>query len=293
MGNRLALCMRISGTIAAIILPAGTMMTSRPQAHAQTAPVEGTIRVTPAISSAVAGEPFAVYIVLEDLQHYGKLLYDDNRDTPPDREVASDGLAAFEFSIEYDDGVLSAGDVELGPWLDRTGRTFSCLSPTREVGRLAFGCFSPGPEPPGPQGSLTLATVTFLPLRAGSSPLLLDAELAGPLGSDEVPIDLAGGVVRIAAGAPDPAPAATNVLERTAVAQTQTAVAPLLATTETPESVLMDTQTPRQGGAVAAGGDSSSGGMLLLVLGVVVGAMVAAAAVTGSIVLWRRSREAA
>src|SRR3989304_2978042 len=101
--------MRISGTIPALILLAGALLLmADQQAQAQTPPVEGTIRVMPAISSAVAGEPFAVYIVLEDLEHYGKLLYDDNRDTIPDREVPSEGLAAFEFSIEYNEGVLSA-----------------------------------------------------------------------------------------------------------------------------------------------------------------------------------------
>ena len=178
--------------------------------------LEGTVRMMPPISSAPLQEgPFEVYVVLENLRHYGIILYDDDRDTVPERSVESTGLGAFEFTLEFDQSVVAVEAVERGPDLERTGRSFQCLPPREEPGKFSFGCLSVGSEPPGPQDSLTLATVTLRPLGRGSSPLLLEAGLAGPLG-DDVPVQAFGAVVRATGSlapartaAPTPTPATT------------------------------------------------------------------------------------
>jgi hypothetical protein len=140
--------------------------------------------------------PFTVFVVVEDLQHLGLVSYDDDRDTVPDRQVESNGLAAFEFTIEYNPAVLALAGVESGPSLGRSGRAFQCLGPAQQPGSLRYGCLSPGSEPEGLQGTLTLAAVEFTPLAPGLSPLLLEAELAGPLG-DGATVEVSGGAARV------------------------------------------------------------------------------------------------
>jgi hypothetical protein len=171
-------------------------MTVAPKAQAQA--LEGTVSIVPGASTVALKEgTFTVFVVLEDLEHHGILAYDDNRDSTPDREVQSDGLAAFEFTIRFDAALLEPVEAVPGPDLGRTGRQFQCLRPAQKRGSFSFGCISIGLEPAGTQGTLTLASVTFQPLSAGSSPLLLEAQLAGPLGSDQVPVRISSGAVRV------------------------------------------------------------------------------------------------
>ncbi|MFV2070214.1 MAG: hypothetical protein ACC645_24870, partial [Pirellulales bacterium] len=86
----IALSMVISMTIAA------------QPANAQSA--EGTVRLLPPISTVDVNDgSFGIFIVLEDLEHNGVISYDDNRDTIPDRNVASIGMAAFEFTLQFDE----------------------------------------------------------------------------------------------------------------------------------------------------------------------------------------------
>lgn len=199
MGVPQALSMRIVPALVLSLAAFTLMMTDRSDVSAQ-APegsVEGTVRVMPPIStSPIQDGPFEVYIVVENLQHFGNITYDDNQDGTPDRGAPSNGMAAFEFSIQFDPTIIALDSAEPGPDLNRSGRNFQCLGPRRdEPDKFAFGCLSLGEEPAGPQGSLTLATVTVRPLARGSSPLLLQAGLAGPLG-DDVPVQDVGAVVR-------------------------------------------------------------------------------------------------
>ena len=185
---------RVSSAIVLSSVLVMVTMASSGQVSGQT--LEGTVRIMPPISRVPLQEgPFEVYVVLENLRHYGTILYDDDRDTVPDRSVESTGMAAFEFTLEFDQTVVAVEEVEPGPDLERTGRSFQCLPPREEPGKFSFGCISVGSEPPGPQDSLTLATVTLRPLGRGSSPLLLEAGLAGPLG-DDAPVQAFGAVVR-------------------------------------------------------------------------------------------------
>lgn len=195
-GTPQALVMRASLALSALALLVMATVVSAPPASAQTP--EGRIRLLPALSAIPAeGGSFTVFIVLEDLEHLGRVPYDDNRDTLPDRYEDSIGLAAFEFTLEYDQAVLAVGGVERGPELGRTGRTFQCLGPAEEPGSFRFGCVSQGAETPGPQGTLTLAAVELLPVGPGLSPLALEAGLSGPLG-DDAPAEVSGGAVRVA-----------------------------------------------------------------------------------------------
>jgi hypothetical protein len=166
-------------------------MTQMPQMNAQS--VDGQVSILPAVSSAdVTSGPFSVAVRLDGLQHEGSLGYDDDRDTVADREEASVGLGAFEFILTYDPNVLEVEDIRPGTALGTTGRSFQCLSPLQEAGKVRFGCISTGSAPPGAQGSMTLATVAMRPVAPGTSALALEANLAGPLGSD-VPVAVSGG----------------------------------------------------------------------------------------------------
>ena len=266
---------------------------------------EGTVRLTPAISSIPEDSgSFAVFLVLEDLQHFGSLGYDDDRDTIPDRFEESDGLAAFQITIEYDSQLLSFVDVQEGPDLGRTGRPFDCLPATLELNKVTFGCVSAGAEPAGPQGTLTLATVTFEPLAAGSSALVVAAELSGPLGSDTVPVDVRGGVARIMARPgtkPTPPPGAatsTAIIDNgttpgsgTVTSTPQATAGGTAATDGTPE-----TSTPPSRDATrtptgsANGGDGSGDSTGFPWLGVTLGGIAAAAVVGLAAAFWQRRR---
>ena len=190
LGRRTALLMLLAATLMYATCSASA-------AHAQTPPVEGTIRLTPALSNVLAaGGPFTVYIVAENIQHIGTITYDDDRDGTPDRSEPSNGMAAFEVTIAYDPAVLAVGGVERGPDLEQTGRSFQCLPPDQKPGSLTFGCISTGTGAAGAQGTMTLAAVELLPQAPGLSILSLDAAVAGPLG-DSVAVAISGGAARV------------------------------------------------------------------------------------------------
>jgi hypothetical protein len=196
IGRPRALAMRFLPGLAALALLWGAGSDAGAQAS------EGTVRLIPAMTHVEAKTgPFTVFVAVEDLSHFGRLAYDDNRDTVADRFVESVGLAAFEFEIQYDQSLLEFQRFAAGPELGRTGRDFYCLPAAQELNKVKVACVSPGPEPPGPQGTLTLGSATFRPLQAGTSALLLDAGLTGPLGSDPVPVEVYGGVVRVTGSA--------------------------------------------------------------------------------------------
>jgi len=172
-------------------------MTSHSRVDAQAG--EGTVELVPSLSTvALEDGPFTVFVATSGLDHRGLVEYDDDRDTVPDRSVDSFGLAAFEFSIAYDTSLLQVVDVTPGlTGLERTGRNFQCLSARHEVGLVSFGCVSVGAEPEGAQGSVTLASVVLRPVGSGTSPLQLEAEIAGPLGTDASDLEVRGGIARI------------------------------------------------------------------------------------------------
>lgn len=194
-------------SLAGLVLSCLLAMTAA-TAKAGAQALEGTVRIVPAaIAAQSSAEEFTLFVVLEDLDHHGVLTYDDNRDDVPDRQVVSEGLGAFEFTIRFDPAILAPLEATAGPDLGRTGRPFQCLRPDEKRGEFSFGCISFGTEPAGTQGTVTLAAVTFRALATGTSPLDLDVVLAGPLGSDQVPVAVHDGSVTV--GAPLPQRSAT------------------------------------------------------------------------------------
>lgn len=258
---------------------------------------EGRVHLTPAMSTVPLNDgTFSVYVVLEDLQHFGQVTYDDNRDGTPDRQTPSDGLAAFQFTIEYDAAVVEVGSVEQGPHLGSTGRSFQCLPLLRDPGAVTFGCLSTGGSPPGAQGTLTLASVQLTPLSNGLSPLVLSAEVAGPLG-DSADVEVGGGAVRVtgASGStrtptngnasstappvstrPPTAIPGTTTLE----GRTTTAVSP--GTSDGTRTVRSASTPP----GPPVGPDGDSRGVWLWLVGVVGGIAIAAGGLTA--ILWQR-----
>ena len=157
--------------------------------------------------------------------------------------VSSTGLGAFEFTFRFDPAVLEVAEVELGPTLEETGRSYQCLQRSDEDGIYSFGCASQGSSPPGPQGDMTLAIVTFLPIDPGSTLLLMDAEIAGPLG-DDVLVEVDGvGAVSVRGG---------NVATATppTVATATATQRPVAATATVPAAATM-TPSPAPDGATA------------------------------------------
>ncbi len=162
------------------------------------------VRIEPVGSSVDWSDgPFSVPIELSDLNHHGQIAYDDDRDTQADRFVPSEGLGGYELEFHVDPAVARVSRVEGGDFLDRAGRSTQCFQRTPEPGEYGLACVSVG-SAPGPQGSGTLATITFEPVANGVSFLVLDAQLAGPLG-DDVPIIVEGGIVEVFGG-PDVPP---------------------------------------------------------------------------------------
>lgn len=230
------------------ILIMAHVVQSAARAGAQT---EGTVHLSPAMSTVPLSDgPFTVYVVLEDLQHFGQVTYDDDRDGTPDRQIPSEGLAAFQFTIEYDAAVVEVDSVEEGPHLGSTGRSFQCLPLLREPGNITFGCLSSGSSPPGAQGTLTLASVQLTPISNGLSPLVLSAEVAGPLG-DSADVEVGGGAVRVtgASGATRPPPTRANASPTVPVATARPPTA--LPRTTTSESATATAESPRTPGTPA------------------------------------------
>jgi hypothetical protein len=194
--------------------------------------------------------------------------------------------------------------VEEGPHLNSTGRSFQCLPVLREPGNITFGCLSSGSSPPGAQGTLTLASVQLTPLANGLSPLVLSAEVAGPLG-DSADVEVGGGAVRVTGGsvATRPPPTRANASPTVPVASTRpptalpgtttsesaTATAESRRTPGTPAGTstpLVTSQpTPPDGPVVDPGGDGSAR-VWLWALGVAGAVALAGGGLTA--VLWQR-----
>ena len=270
-GTGQVLPMRVAFVLLAVALAlmAGVVAVG---SHGFAQETEGTVRMVPDLSNVLLEEgPFSVFIVLEELDHRAIV-----------SEVPSEGLGAFEFRILYDESVVEIEEVTQGPSLEQTGRSFQCLQGRNEPGSFSFGCVSPGSKPFGPQGTFTLATVTFSPVHTGSTVLLLEhVELAGLLAED-VPVAVFGaGAVQVRsaststptpppeATATPPSPVATATLQppgatATIQAPAVTATPAYTATPEigsTPEATETAVPSPQATGTgTPDGGSSSEGG---------------------------------
>ena len=112
-----------------------------------------TLEIQPLASQVQPGDTFTVTVEIKDVMDLG----------------------AYSFELTFNPAVLEALDVTLGDFLGSTGRSVVELGPTisNTVGTLAYGAASFG-EQEGPNGSGVLATITFLAVEPGDSPLKLE-----------------------------------------------------------------------------------------------------------------------
>jgi len=145
---------------------------------------------------------FSIFVPVSDLDHRGRITYDDDRDTVPDREQPSIGVGAFELLFHFDPDVVRVEAADPGPFIESSGRVAQCFDRQPERGQYALACVTTG-SGDGAQGSGTLATVMLRPVANGTSFLALDAQLSGPLG-DSIPMRANGGVVEVRGGPESP-----------------------------------------------------------------------------------------
>ena len=154
-------------------------------------------------------EPEATTIRTEDGPLEIAVLVQDVNLHVVDRGTPSEGLGVFQFALHFNPRVVAVSGMEPGSFLANTGRGVSCFSQLRpdDESVFEFACVSSSPPANGPQGSGTLARLTLVPVGGGSSDLVLEGELGGPLGSseDDIPFKVEDGTVTVI-GPPAPTP---------------------------------------------------------------------------------------
>jgi hypothetical protein len=107
-------------------------------------------------------------------------------------------LGAFEFTMDFDPGVLQLDSIQEGPFLGSTGRTTQCGRFDVGPGLVRYGCASGGSQP-GPTGSGVVAAVSFTSLAQGDSVISLDQTgMYDPL-ADPIPHSAQYGHVTVSA----------------------------------------------------------------------------------------------
>lgn len=110
------------------------------------------------------------------------------------------GLGTYEFTVVYEPTVIEFSSVVNGGFLGSTGRTVSCNT-YPGADRVRFACTSqsqPGePGPMGPEGSGLLATLTFIPLQIGDSPMDFVSVVLGDVTADPIPHTVQDGSVTV------------------------------------------------------------------------------------------------
>ena len=82
-------------------------------------------------------------------------------------------LGAYEFTLSWDDAILSFISANDGAFLGSTGRPVICSPPTSGAGTVSFGCWTTGDQA-GPDGDDILTeTIRFSTLAGGESLLTL------------------------------------------------------------------------------------------------------------------------
>jgi hypothetical protein len=133
---------------------------------------------TPSTPVATNEGPLTVSVVVEDVTNLG----------------------AFEFDLTYDPSVLRFEDVQVGSFLGSSGREVQCLDPRSTESSMRFACVTLGSTPAGPDGSGVLATVSFEPVGAGSSPLHFTGLTLTDPPAQELPAQAQDATVTVVAG---------------------------------------------------------------------------------------------
>jgi hypothetical protein len=144
---------------------------------AHTAESQGTVvrLEVPSESLKVDGEAFSVDVIVNDVANLG----------------------SFQLALTYDPGVIEFQDVKEGPFLGSSGRRVECLPPDTTAGSVGFLCVTLGATPDGPSGSGVLATLTFQPVGAGTSPLHFSILVLTDPPASRLPADTEDASVRV------------------------------------------------------------------------------------------------
>ncbi len=184
----------LAGAIAALVL--GSTAAAQPQAAT-------VVRLSLPQNEVRAGEQFGVDVAVEDVRGLGAfqftLVYD-----PKTVEAVlrgEDASAGFETCSDQEDndgdGEMDFSDADCSPhesgFLRSTGRQVLCNPPRPLAGVLRFVCVTLGPEPPGPDGSGTLATVTLKAVQEGAANLRLEDVVLATVDAQLIPHSLEGG----------------------------------------------------------------------------------------------------
>jgi hypothetical protein len=169
-----------------------------PEIHAEGSGTE--VRLVPGATVVRAADgPFEVTVTVDGVDHHFS-------DGGPSSD--SEGLGVFQFALHFNPDIIAVSRVQSGPFLGSTGRGVSCLSQLRPEDRsiFDFACLSTSPPANGPQGSGSLARLTLVPVGTGSSDLVLDGEMGGPLGStgDDIAFTVIGASVTVTGSSGSP-----------------------------------------------------------------------------------------
>ncbi len=147
-----------------------------------------TLRLDPALQDVEPGHTFTVNVVVDGAVNLG----------------------AFQFDMVYDPTVVTVVNVELGPFLGRTGRTVQSAGPDIDnlVGVVTFGAFSLGSRA-GPEGGGLLAILTFTAAGSGTGTLNLQNVLVTDTLANVQSTSVEGGTVTVSAPVPTSTPTMT------------------------------------------------------------------------------------
>lgn len=178
------------GTLACVLAATCVLLlTGFPAASA----ADVRVWIEPAQAKADFGTDFTVQVMIENVTDLGY----------------------FQFTLEYDPGVVLAKGAVPGDFLDSTGRSTSGLGPRfdNSKGTLTFGGFSFGTME-GPDGKGVLAEVTFTGVARGISPLRLKNVLVSDSNNQSIKGFTVQEGVAAVGGAPvvTPDPTATPVM---------------------------------------------------------------------------------
>jgi len=143
------------------------------------------VRIDPSTQEVGTGTQFTVRVMVDDVTNLG----------------------SYEFTLQFDPGVVTYESVANSDFLGSTGRQVFCPPAIVDVdaGTVRFGCGSIGVAP-GASGSGQLAEVTFTAAADGVSPLdLIIVSLSDPL-SNDIPASPQNGSVTVGTGTPGPTP---------------------------------------------------------------------------------------
>ncbi|MCI0855325.1 MAG: hypothetical protein J4N98_01445 [Chloroflexi bacterium] len=138
-------------------------------------------------------------------------------------------LGAYEFTLSWDDAILSFISANDGAFLGSTGRPVICSPPTSGAGTVSFGCWTTGDQA-GPDGDDILTeTIRFSTLAGGESLLTLSIVSLSATGGSPLEVTTTDGSITFDAPATvtltpieTPVPTTTN----TPVPPTNTPVPP-------------------------------------------------------------------